>query len=274
MDRSLIRRCLFGLGVVAILPLSVFAQTEFVYLNNGSPGNSVSGFSVGKDGILSELPGSPFQTGGLGFSGGDVLVVRGFLYVVNTNSGSVSASSINPLTGNLTQVPASPFQIPTEFFGTGRTLAATPDGKFLIVNSAVPGTISVMDIASDGSLTPGPGQPFHVGEIIRQIKVSPDGKFLAAAVYSRSSIVMLNIAGDGTLTPVPGSPFSTNHAFAFASALDFSCDGTTLFVGNATISPPLIDIFSVGSSGALTPITTSPFSAGAGADSAIVQMGP
>jgi len=274
MDKSLIRRWLFGLSVIAILPLSVLAQTEFVYLNNGSSGNSVSGFSVSKDGTLIELPGSPFQTGGWGFSGGDILVVRGFLYVVNTNSGNISASSIDPLTGNLTEVPGSPFSVPTESFGTPRTLAATPDGKFLIVNSAVPGTISILNIASDGSLAPVTAQPFHVGEIIRQIKVSPDGKFLAAAVYSRSSIVMLNIAADGTLTPVPGSPFPTTHAFAFASAIDFSCDGSTLFVGNATISPPLIDVFSVGSSGALTPVTGSPFRPGAGADSGIVQMGP
>jgi 6-phosphogluconolactonase (cycloisomerase 2 family) len=85
---------------------------------------------------------------------------------------------------------------------------------------------------------------------------------------------MLNIADDGTLTPVPGSPFSTTHAFAFAYTLDFSCDGNTLFVGNATTSPPLIDVFSVGNSGALTPLPGSPFSPGVAADSGVIQLGP
>lgn len=137
------------------LSLNAYAQSEFVYLNNGIPGtNSVSVFSLATNGTLTEISGSPFPTGGSGFTGSPILIVGNFLYAGNSNSNSISAFSIDPRTGILTVVPGSPFSIDGFSFGTTMTIAATPDSKLLMASTITSGTISIFSIAGDGRLAP------------------------------------------------------------------------------------------------------------------------
>src|SRR5258707_10426624 len=56
---------------LASYPASLAAQARFVYANNDLfPGNNVSAFSVDATGNLTEIPNSPFATGGDGTGGG------------------------------------------------------------------------------------------------------------------------------------------------------------------------------------------------------------
>lgn len=268
-------RLVLTIAVFSVLNRSAFAQSEFVYVNNGTSGtNSVSAFSMSASGAITEIAGSPFSTtGGSGFVSSPILVAGGFLYVGNSNSLNISAFSIDSVTGRLSAVPNSPFPVEGVSYGTIMTLATTPDMRFLMASNVTPGTITVFRIGNDGSLAPIANPPFHVGEAIYDMKVSPNGKFLAAALNSRNWIVMLEIASDGTLSAVPGSPFSNNHDFSFANSLEFNCDGTTLFVGNARFGPPQIDVFKVAGNGALSLVPGSPFTTAAGTDSAQVLLG-
>src|SRR6266849_6602713 len=86
---------LFGF---ALLTTSLHAQSTFVYTNNEfGVSNSVSAFSVGSNGALTPVAGSPFLTGGSGV-GGDTATIRiavttirgNFLYATNDASNSIS----------------------------------------------------------------------------------------------------------------------------------------------------------------------------------------
>jgi Lactonase, 7-bladed beta-propeller len=118
------------------LSARLYAQSNFIYMNNGgSPDHSVSGYAVAANGALSEIPGSPFLTGGngsgLGLTKDNLAIapVGNFLYVPNGNSGTITVFSINPQTGALSQVPGSPFSIDAPF--STITLAVTADNRFL-----------------------------------------------------------------------------------------------------------------------------------------------
>src|ERR1700686_4047006 len=65
--------------VTALLALAggLEAQSRFVYANNDvAPSNTVSGFSASSSGVLTEIAGSPFATGGGGMAGGAPGVAR------------------------------------------------------------------------------------------------------------------------------------------------------------------------------------------------------
>src|SRR5450755_381428 len=59
------------LTFLAMAPSKTCAQAEFVYTNDNQTNapNTVSAFSVGNDGQLTLLAGSPYLTGGIGTSG-------------------------------------------------------------------------------------------------------------------------------------------------------------------------------------------------------------
>jgi len=79
----------------------LYAQANFVYTNDDLEDvfgeNTVSGFSVAANGVLTPIPGSPFQTGGVGSGGGlfaanrvTTCIVGNFLYASNDVSADVS----------------------------------------------------------------------------------------------------------------------------------------------------------------------------------------
>jgi hypothetical protein len=189
--------------------------------------NSVSAFSVAANGALTEVPGSPFLTGGSGVGGGGsfainrITTARDFLYAVNIGSNNVSGYSVNPATGVLATVPGSPFATGAAVF----SLAATPDDNFLIAtswqvgqtiggsNTTVSNTITVYSIAVNGALSQVPGSPFPAGDIeiggqdsgTKAIKVTPDGKFLAVVRNGIPGVVsMFTISATGGLTACLG----------------------------------------------------------------------
>src|SRR6516162_9127448 len=141
--------------------LRVMAQGTFVYTNNDRTPNSISAFSAAANGSLTAIAGSPFATGGNGAGGGafgsnriTTAVVKNFLYVGNSGSNSVSGFSIDPVTGVLTSLPGSPFATGgVAGASNGMSLTTTPDDKFLIVANGASMTISVFNVAANGTLS-------------------------------------------------------------------------------------------------------------------------
>jgi 6-phosphogluconolactonase len=126
-------------GLVRSVWLSVFSilaigsvwlapplRAQFAYVANSNSAN-VSAYSIGANGALTPVAGSPFAAG----SGPISVAVDPtgkFAYVVNQNNNTVSGYSIGA-DGSLTPVKGSPF-------ATGnypRSVAVDPTGKFAYV---------------------------------------------------------------------------------------------------------------------------------------------
>ncbi len=159
MEPLPLARCIFSsrilprfafLGLLSFLtiflsPLSpASAQTssqQYVYASApGSPSpSSVPGFAkVSQTGSLNLLLNSPFSER----SEGGLLAIDGqgkFLFVLNPTSDDISMFQIDPTTGSLSEVPASPFAVPplsSGWFPPSQPLsmATEPSGQFLFVS--------------------------------------------------------------------------------------------------------------------------------------------
>ena len=263
----------------SFITISIVRDDGYVYVNNNSFGtNTVSAFSVDANGALTPIAGSPFVTGGGGVGGGffaanraAIAPVKKFLFVSNEQSNNISAFSIDPATGALTLVPGSPF--PTGGLSlSGISLGVTPDNQFLFASSSGSNTITIFSIAANGTLTPIPGSPFALNGVPDGIKVSPDGRFLAVALIAPDAVGVFSIASNGTLTEVPGSPFPA-AALGTVAGVEINCATSLLFGGEATLTGTNIDVFSIASNGALTPVPGSPFNnLGTGDNSNVVVL--
>src|SRR4051794_8434794 len=112
MIRFIYRALLLGALFFVLLTARLYAQSNFVYVNNGHLNNhSVLGYVEAANGTLTEIPGSPFLTNGQASDVAGamenlvVAPVGNFLYVPNGSSGTVTVFSINPQTGFLTPAP-------------------------------------------------------------------------------------------------------------------------------------------------------------------------
>src|SRR5579864_6033629 len=275
--------------VLAVLsPLAAQAQGNYVYVNNQAASNTVSGYSVSAAGALTQLSGSPFATGGVGANvvcyGLNRIVlspINNLLFVANTGDRTITSFSINPASGVLTRVSGSPFPTSLTLDSCqGISLAATPDGNFLVASSN--GQIQTFVIAANGaltsqSLTPNCCSP-NAGMVI-----SPNGQFLATSNQTSVSMftlseVTINLQLTLQLTPVAGSPFAKTGSGSL-SGLDFSCAADRLYGGEATGSPALADAWTVDNSvgtvtsGVLTPVPGTPFTS-SGNNSNLVLYSP
>lgn len=141
---------------------------KFVFVADGAQKNfntqAISVFSIGSNGALTQVAGSPFATQN---SPTNILTDPSgkYLYVA---SGPVEAFTVNQTTGALTPIPGSPFIVngpascPT---CAGRTvafnLAIDASGKHLYTADGWAGSVYAFDIdATTGTLTPVPGAPF------------------------------------------------------------------------------------------------------------------
>lgn len=261
--------------------ITVRPHSDFVYINNNRlGGNTVSAFSVDANGLLTPIAGSPFATGGSGGGSGffaanrlTTCIVGNLLFVANEQSNNISVFSINPVTGALTLVPGSPFATGGNA-GSGISLGVTPDNRFLFSSNSGSRNITVFSIAANGTLASISGSPFSVGPDPDGIKVSPDGKFLSVAFVNVDTVGMFSIAPTGALTPVPGSPFPAAGNGGVAG-IDINCASNLLFGGEANFGGTNVDVFNIGSNGALTPVPGSPFNnIGIGSNSNVVVLSP
>jgi DNA-binding beta-propeller fold protein YncE len=149
---------------------------KFVYVPNEF-GNDISAYSVGSNGALTPIHGSPFPT-----IGGDPVAVAvdptgQFAYVadfgINSGTNGVDAYSIGS-DGALTPVQGSPFAT-----GNGpRAVAVDPTGQFVyLANFQDVSSLSGYSIEPNGALTPIAGSPFATGAQAISVAITPQVPF-------------------------------------------------------------------------------------------------
>ena len=205
---------------------------KFLYtggtLTTAPGGLIVNVYSIGQDGSLTPISGSPFATG-LDINQGSRPM---FLALNGTGTGlfiaffqQVAAFQVDPNSGAPTPAPGSPFATPVTFLAS---IAIDPAGKFLYAGSqSLPSpNLLGFTVNSDKSISPIPGSPFDGGPTESSIAIVPSGKFLYDATAPAS--IGREVRGfsvdrtTGALATVSGSPFSTNQDWVFPITIDAS----------------------------------------------------
>jgi 6-phosphogluconolactonase len=249
----------FSTLAIGFVCLAAPLRAQFAYVANLG-GGTVSAYSIGANGALIPVPGSPFAAG----SEPDSVAVDPtgkFAYVANGADNTVSAYSIGA-NGVLTPVPGSPFAAGAGPF----SVAVDPTSKFAYVANQSDGTVSAYSIGANGALTPVPDSPFAAGSNSSSVAVDPTGKFAYVANLFDGNVSAYSIGANGALTPVPDSPFA---AGSFPNSVAVDPTGKFAYVANEFGNT--VSAYSIGANGALTPVPDSPFAAGSFPDSVAVD---
>ena len=204
--------------------------------NTNAPNGNISAFTIGTNGALTPVQGSPFASGAT--SPADLVVTPDGkrLYSANIgNGGSISAFDIGT-TGALTAITGSPFSSGGTFT-IGATL--TPDGKRLYVSNRAGESISGFSVADDGSLSHLPGSPKALGAGTGPsgIQVTPDGSRLYVAEFGTDKVFGFDIGADGSLAAVPGSPVASGVGGPPFESLVITPNQPPVAAFNATPAP-------------------------------------
>jgi len=187
--------------LAAVLATAVLAQSATagtLYVPNYSD-ETFAAFSIGGDGLLAPLTGSPFQNHhpvyGLGITPDGRLLIAssGFDQYLETFTLGADGSP-SPAAAPM---PAAAGDIP----------AVTPNGRFVYLQ-ALPKGIAGYGIGSDGGLT-SLGAP--VGTAGGPIAITPDGRFLFQGDYFTGTIARYSIGADGALAPLAPVPLGLPH---------------------------------------------------------------
>ena len=265
-------------------PISLAAHTsgDFLYIANFS-GNNLTQLDINQsNGNLSVpvtssivVPVNPpniFPT-----DNGPVSVAMSptgpFLFVANQISGDISSYTVDPGSGSLTPkaltlVVAPPPSGPPPPVSNPNSIAVSPKGDLLFVANPTQGTVAVLTIDnSSGVLGYAAGSPFSVGAgaTPTQLAVEHSGKFLYVTDPAHNAVLGFAIQGGGSLTPINGSPFI---AGALPTGLGIDPQGALLYVANKGSNN--VSAFAIDStSGALGPVSGSPFATGGVGPSAV-----
>jgi 6-phosphogluconolactonase len=256
-------------GSNGIAPVSVAVHDSLVYVANGGAGGSdYTGFRLNAGGHLSPIAGSTYPLPDNALPGHVLISPDGRRLVAtrvgpNTGPSYLDAFQIGS-DGRLTAAPGSPFaaQRIGPFGGTFSPI----HGDQLFVSNAHDGpgagSVSVYDVAADGSLTALAGSPFADHQTAPcWVAISPDGNTLFAVNTAVPSISRFTVAADGSLTLVGSTPFASPSGLRpFDAAV--SPDGGFLYVVDAGAAK--VSAFGIEGT-SLTELSGSPFTIPGGA---------
>jgi len=228
------------------------ASSQFVYVSDPSHGQ-LDGFSIGQDGTLNTLAGSPFSVGQSISPQRLASATNGSMLLYATDDGGVDAFSISS-TGIPMVVSGSPFPS-----GTNSYLTTEPNGQYVYTSiDDPPGGIFGFTIGSTGALSEIAGSPFRIpGQTVANSQpagIVDNELYVYAALTGSNQIAAFSVTqSTGALTPIANSPFSAGNG-PTALAL------TNSFLYAINSADSTISGYSINSStGALTPLANSPF---------------
>ncbi len=190
--------------------------------------------------------------------------VVGHVYVNDNTAGTNTIGAFDRhADGTLTPQAGSPFAAGGA--GTGAGLASqgalqiTPDGRVLIAADAGSNQLSVLRILPGGSLKLVPGRVVSSGGVLPvSVAVHGDLVYVANAGTGGSNYTGFRLTDSGRLVPIPGSTVTLPDS---AQPGDVLFNGTGSKLAGTRVGTSLIDSFTVGSTGLLTPAPRSPFPA-------------
>ena len=237
----------------------------------GVPTGTVHAYKVNSSsGVLTEVPGSPFNAG---LSPIQLVVdpTGRFVYVANLESDDITAFSVDASTGTLTPLPGSPFPIGTQASGQQAVaLAIDPTGRFLYVSAdnvtvdAPANNLYEYTIDSlTGFLTAAASSSTAQGILVTWISFDPGGNYayIGQGGTSGSNLPILVYAVDfssGLLTSVGEIQVASGQGYG--TIVDPS--GQFLYSFDP-IEKDEIDAFTISSgNGLATEISGSPYAVG------------
>jgi 6-phosphogluconolactonase len=239
------------------------ANNGFVYTANaaGNPSTVSALVSDSSTGALTAVSGSPYNTG-LGSVALAKDPLRAHIYVANSQSGDISAFSMNATSGALTPLSGlTPVEVGID------AIAIDSAGQFMYVVSGSSSNLWIFSIDSSGALTPLSGTPIALsssGVVSSSVLIDVSGNYLYVTASSSSSVLgtifgFSRNATTGRLTTLPGFSIpvagQANHGAFDASGKYLLLTGNNVFGTAGGISVFSLDA----ATGSLTLVTGSPF---------------
>jgi len=240
---------------------------NFLYVANSSNDNAVYGFTISpKDGTLTAFspPNTSFP---VGQGPTDVLIdhTGTYLYVINFTDADISGFTITPLTGilvanNAATPPYTPTSLNAPTYGT-----IDPTNTYLYVPTG-DSNVSSFQITANGQLsTPGTVSTVTGAVGLSNIVFDPSNKYIYVLDNGLTSPIPSNVyafqvgTGGALGNPIGGTPPTPVPAGDTSFGMAIDPTSTVLAVDNNFSDT--ISLFSIGATGALTPLT--PASTGA-----------
>ncbi len=262
-----------GVLTGASLTASAATHVTHLYVNDNTAGsNTIAAFTVGVDGSLTSVVGSPFATGGagkgalIGSQGAIQATADGrFVIAVDAGSNTISVLRIRP-DGSLFQVPGG-----TVSSGGIEPVSVTVHDDLVYVanegDGATGSNYSGFRLQPTGRPTPIAGSTVALpstanpGDILfNSTGTDLVGVEVGTTDPSTFRIDSFAVGADGLLTAAPGSPFAAQAAGPFGS--EFSpANPSRLYVSNAHAGAGLgtVSAFHVAADGSLSSIGGSPY---------------
>jgi 6-phosphogluconolactonase (cycloisomerase 2 family) len=225
-----------------IQPTSIAVHGSLVYVaNSGGGGSNYTGFRLNAGGHLSPIADSTFALPDNAAPGQVLISPDGHRLVATRVGPNAGPSFLDAFRigsdGRLTAAPGSPY--PAQRIGPfGSTFSPTAGDQLFVSNAhdgAGNGSVSVYDVAADGSLTAISGSPFADGQTAPcWVAISPDGNALFAINTGSGSVSAYSVAGNGTLGLAGSTAASLAGLKAFDAAV--SPDGGYLYVVDAGVA--------------------------------------
>jgi 6-phosphogluconolactonase len=187
-----------------------------------------------------------------------------FVYTANSGSADIGIYAVNAATGALTAAGSAS----TGAGSVPSAITVDPSGQFVLATDSAGGTVLVFHInPTTGALTQVPGSPFPTAVVPGiypvSVAVDPSDQYVFATNQFNPP---LGLAGY-TFNSSPGSgdltQFSTWQVATGNSPIWVAVDPLDRFVYVANSTDGTLSGWTIGSGGALTAITGSPFAAGA-----------
>ncbi|HLJ67818.1 MAG TPA: hypothetical protein VKX16_10715 [Chloroflexota bacterium] len=265
-----------GLRHIASAAVPPSRGTQYLYVQNGLPVDSISGFAL-RNGRLVPTPGSPYATGGGHFaptgSANDLAtsLANGACAFNTESKGQVESFAVNLPDGALTVM--SQIQVGNQKFAPAGAYV-TPDGSLLFVivtaESGEPSWIYQIPIGSSCAL----GTPianFFGYKSYSDLAIV--GNSMIAAVDSGNNRIDLYQVGQGPLQLVESVPSQFHASPAAGAAIGATKRGAMLFTGQIADGWSSAEAFWL-TGKSVQDVPSSPLTDSAGSDGLAVHYDP
>jgi hypothetical protein len=196
-----IKLAITALATLALAASAAPASAGTLYTNNYGD-QQIAALSIGPDGLLTPLAGSPFPVpdyvGGLAITPDGQRMIAPFYFNDQLGVYSLASDGAPSQLGPL--IPADITAYP----------AISPDGRFAYLGNGAGGGagggVRAYAIGADGSLTQ-VGDSFG-GADGEGPALTPDGRFLLMPDYSEGAVERFAVQADGSLAPLGSTPLS------------------------------------------------------------------